>query len=90
MFSSEKDLRNVFVLNGVDGEKFDKLMKSFSVNSHAKRMKKQQDALTTKRALTAVPTIVVNGKYRINTDKLGKGNFEVNYKKLVAYLLTLK
>jgi thiol:disulfide interchange protein DsbA len=90
MFSSEKDLRNVFVLNGADGEKFDQLMKSFSVNSHAKRMKKNQDALTIKRALNSVPTIVVNGKYRINTDKLGKANFEANYKKLVGYLLTLK
>jgi len=90
MFSSEKDLRNVFVLNGVDGEKFDKLMKSFSVNSHAKRMKKNQDELTKKRALNSVPTIVVNGKYRINTDKLGKDDFEGNYKKLVGYLLTLK
>ena len=90
MFSSEKDIRNVFVLNGADGEKFDKLMSSFSVNSHAKRMKKHQDELTKKKVLNSVPTIVVNGKYRINTDQLDKKNVEADYKKLVAYLLALK
>jgi thiol:disulfide interchange protein DsbA len=53
-------------------------------------MKRNQEELTNKRALTSVPTIIVNGKYRINTDKIGKGNFEGNYKKLVSYLLTIK
>ncbi len=90
MFSSEKDIRNVFVLNGADGEKFDKLMKSFSVNSQAKKMKKYQEELTKKRVLSSVPTIVVNGKYRINTKELDKNDFENDYKKLVMHLLTLK
>ena len=88
-FSSEKDIRNVFVLNGADGEKFDKLMKSFSVNSQAKKMKKYQEELTKKRVLTSVPTVIINGKYRINPKKLDKTDIEGDYKKLVAYLLSL-
>lgn len=89
IISSEKDIRNIFVLNGADGDKFDKLMNSFSVNSQAKKMKKNQDELTKKRVLNSVPTIVINGKYRINTKALDKENFEQDYKKLIKHLLTL-
>jgi len=89
VITSEKDLRNIFVLNGADGTKFDKLMKSFNVNSQAKSMKKNQDNMSAKRALTSVPSIFVNGKYRINSAKLDKNNFEEDYKKLVKYLLEL-
>lgn len=90
VITSEKDLRNIFVLNGADGDKFDKLMTSFSVNSKAKLMKKNQDYFSKKGALTGVPTVIVNGKYRINNAELDKDNFEQDYKKLIRYLLTLK
>lgn len=90
VITSEKDLRNIFVLNGADGDKFDKLMTSFSVNSKAKLMKKNQDYFSKKGALTGVPTVIVNGKYRINNAELDKDNFEQDYKKLITYLLTLK
>ena len=89
VITSEKDLRNIFVLNGADGEKFDKLMKSFSVNSQAKSLKKSQDTMSAKRALTSVPAIFVNGKYRVNAAKLDKNNLEQDYKNLVKYLLEL-
>ena len=87
VITSEKDLRNIFVLNGADGDKFDKLMKSFSVNSQAKSLKKSQDDLAAKRALTGVPTVVVNGKYKVNAAKLDPKNFEKDYQDLVQYLL---
>jgi thiol:disulfide interchange protein DsbA len=90
VITTEKDIRNIFVLNGADGEKFDKLMKSFSVNSMAKAMKKNQDTMSKKRALTGVPTIIVNGKYRVNSSELDKNNFEQDYQDLITYLLTLK
>jgi len=90
VITTEKDIRNIFVLNGADGEKFDKLMKSFSVNSKAKLMKKHQETMSQKRAITGVPAVIVNGKYRINTQELDKDNFEQDYQNLVAYLLTLK
>jgi len=90
VITSEKDIRNIFVLNGADGEKFDKLMKSFSVNSKAKSAKKHQDTMSKKGALKSVPTIIVNGKYRINIQELDKNNFEQDYQNLIKHLLTLK
>ena len=89
VITSEKDLRNIFVLNGADGDKFDKLMKSFSVNSQAKLIKKHQDTMSAKRVLTSVPTIIVNGKYKIDATKLDRNNFEQDYQNLVKYLLEL-
>jgi thiol:disulfide interchange protein DsbA len=89
VITSEKDLRNIFVLNGADGDKFDKLMKSFSVNSKAKSLKKYQENMTAKRVLTGVPTIIVNGKYKVDATKLDKNNFEQDYQNLVKYLLEL-
>ena len=88
--TSEKDIRNIFVLNGVDGDKFDKLMKSFSVSSKAKSMKKNQDVMSKKGALKGVPTIIVNSKYRINNQELDENNFEQDYQNLIKHLLTLK
>jgi len=90
VITSEKDIRNIFVLNGADGAEFDKLMKSFNVNSRAKSMKKHQDTLSKSGALKSVPTIIVNGKYRINPKDLDKNNFEQDYKDLIEHLLTLK
>ena len=90
VITSEKDIRNIFVLNGADGDKFDKLMKSFSVNSKAKSLKMNQETMAKKGVLTGVPTIIVNGKYRINSKELDKNNFELDYQNLIKYLLTLK
>ncbi|MFB0981985.1 MAG: thiol:disulfide interchange protein DsbA/DsbL [Alteromonadaceae bacterium] len=90
VFTSEKDIRKVFVLNGADGEKFDKLMKSFGVNSKAKQMKKKQDYYAKIGGLTAVPAVIVNGRFRIENKVLDKDNFEEDYNNLVKYLLGLK
>ncbi len=89
VITSEKDIRNIFILNGADGDKFDKLMKSFSVNSQAKSMKKHQDTLSKSGALKGVPAVVVNGKYRVNPQELDKNNFEQDYQNLINHLLTL-
>jgi thiol:disulfide interchange protein DsbA len=90
VFTSEKDVRNVFVLNGADGEKFDKLMKSFGVNSKAKQMKKKQQYYAKSGGLTGVPAVIINGRFKIENKGLDKNNFEQDYKNLVKYLLTLK
>ena len=87
--SSEKDIRNIFVLQGVDGDKFDKAFKNFRVDKVAKEMKKNQQYFTNKNALTGVPTVIVNGQYRVNSDKLDRNNFESDYQDLIKYLLTL-
>jgi thiol:disulfide interchange protein DsbA len=88
-FSSETDVRNLFIANGVTGEKFDSLVKSFSVNSKANQMKKSQDELVKKGFLKSVPTLVINGKYRINTQALDRNNFEKDYKAIITYLLSI-
>lgn len=96
VITSENDIRKLFVVNGADGEKFDKLMASFSINSQAKLMKKNQTYFSSKRGadgkpfLNAVPTVIVNGKYRINPGALDRSNFVDDYTKLTNYLLTLK
>lgn len=87
-FTSVKDIRNVLTIQGVDGDKFDKLMKSFQVNARAKAMKKDQDKLSRKGALTGVPTFIVNGKYRVEFRGLDQRNFESELKELLAYLST--
>ena len=63
--TGEKDIRNLFLINGVDGKKFDKVFNSFAVVAAAKKMKKEQDNLASKRILTGVPTFIVNGKYKL-------------------------
>jgi len=90
VFTSEKDIRNVFVLHGADGDKFDKLMKSFGVKSKANLMKKKQNYYTKNRGLTAVPAVIVNGRYKIENKALDSKNFEQDYNNLVKYLLALK
>lgn len=87
--TDEKDIRNIFVLSGGEGKKFDQGMKSFSVVSEAKMKKKIQDKLSKSRQLTSVPTMVVNGKYLINSKSLDRNNFFAEYNELVAYLFSL-
>jgi thiol:disulfide interchange protein DsbA len=87
--NSEEDIRNIFVLSGGDGSKFDKGMKNFSIISEAKRNKQTQDKLSAARQLTGVPTMVVNGKYLINSKALDDKNFFADYTALVAHLFTL-
>ncbi|GAA0305803.1 thiol:disulfide interchange protein DsbA/DsbL [Psychrosphaera haliotis] len=65
VFTSEKDVRQIFIANGVSGEEFEKTFNSFGVKAQAKNMKKLQDEYASKRILTGVPTFVVNGKYKI-------------------------
>ena len=87
--SNEKDIRNIFVLSGGDGKKFDQGMKNFSVIGQAKKEKKVQDKLSKNRQLTSVPAMVVNGKYLIDSTSLDRNNFFAEYNQLVAYLFTL-
>ena len=84
-----QDIRNIFVLSGGDGNKFDQGMKNFSVLAQAKKAKKIQDSLSERRYLTGVPTMVVNGKYLINSKALDRDNFFGEYNELVSYLFTL-
>ncbi|NDV91537.1 thioredoxin domain-containing protein [Alteromonas sp. 345S023] len=57
-----KDLRNIFVVNGVDGAEFDKLANSFGVNS---MLRKNQKLIDKNRGyIKGVPSFIINGKYQ--------------------------
>ncbi len=58
-----KDLRNIFVINGVDGEKFDSLVNSFGVKSQLAKNNKVIDDY--RNVVRSVPTFIVNGKYKV-------------------------
>ena len=78
----EAELRQVFIDNGVDANKFDTAYNSFAVNSMQKRFDQQFDAST----LTGVPGVLVNNKYIVKPDQIK--SYE-EYNQLVSYLLTL-
>ncbi len=59
---TQEDLKKIFVANGVDGKRFDELMASEDINAKALEM----NDLWLAKQIESVPTIVVNGKYRVN------------------------
>ncbi|MBU1310057.1 MAG: thiol:disulfide interchange protein DsbA/DsbL [Gammaproteobacteria bacterium] len=86
-FSNENDIRNLVLIHDIDGETYDKAMKSFSVRGAANQMKKEQDELSERRVLTGVPMLIVNGKYRIINEALDRRNMETELQQLISYLL---
>lgn len=89
VFTSQRDVRNVFILNGIDGENFDQVMASEAVATQTKLMHDHQHALSDSGGLTSVPAVIINGKYRLIAKELDKANFEQDYNRLVKYLLSL-
>ncbi|SEQ20004.1 thiol:disulfide interchange protein DsbA [Amphritea atlantica] len=66
-FNSMDDLVNYYADLGVDKDKFTKMIQSFAVN-----MRMNQGASKLKGyGIQSVPTLIVNGKYRITADKAG-------------------
>ncbi|MDB1125822.1 thiol:disulfide interchange protein DsbA/DsbL [Vibrio algarum] len=80
--SNVSELRQIFVDNGVSGEKFDSTFNGFAVDSMQKRFDKQFKAT----GLTGVPGVVVNNKYIVKADEIKTID---EYYQLVNYLLTL-
>ncbi|MDO6620823.1 MULTISPECIES: thiol:disulfide interchange protein DsbA/DsbL [unclassified Shewanella] len=62
-FTNLNDIRMVFIANGVDGKDFDAAAKSFMVNAQMSKMKRD----TQNAKISGVPSLVVNGKYRVET-----------------------
>lgn len=82
-FSSEKDIKNLFVINGTDADKFDAAFNSFSVNMEAKKMQKNTADIR-QQGFSAVPTLIINGKYKPLTKKIKDIN---EYKALIHFLV---
>lgn len=59
------DMKDIFVAQGVEAEKFDKMYNSFAVRTNTSKMARMQQKWSEKRALTGVPTFIVNGKYKL-------------------------
>ena len=57
-----KDLKNIFMVNGVDEADFDKLVGSFGVNSMLKKNNKMVEKY--RQHLRGVPNFIVNGKFQ--------------------------
>lgn len=71
--ASMNDLRNIFIVNGVEPEEFDKLSKSFAVNSMVQKNNKAVDKY--RKHLKGVPNFIVNGKYQAQfTRDMGPGD----------------
>lgn len=65
VFTDESDVRQLFIANGVEGDKFDKIFNSFPVKAAANQMRNSQNDLVSKGILKGVPTFIINGKYKI-------------------------
>ena len=65
-FSTGADVKQLFVDNGVDGDKYDKAMNSFMVNAKVKKWKKEQ----IDSGIRGVPALIVNGKYQVEMGSL--------------------
>ncbi|EKE79405.1 thiol:disulfide interchange protein DsbA/DsbL [Idiomarina xiamenensis] len=84
MLETEEDIRNVFILHDVSGEDFDKAMSSFSIRAAANKMQQ----LGQKYDITATPTFVVNGKYKMKVEGFRESeNFAEDWIALADYLL---
>jgi thiol:disulfide interchange protein DsbA len=78
-FPSLSDYKELFVANGVDGDKFDKAAKSFMVKTHVSKMQRN----TKKFAISGVPTFIINAKYKVITKALTSGK---QFEELVFFL----
>jgi len=84
MLTSKEDIRNVFVVNGVSGDEFDKAIASFSVRAAAAKMDRRASNL----GVNATPTFIVNGKYQMLPQGFrDSDNFLEDFSSLAGYLL---
>lgn len=85
-FRSADDIRSLVLINDIDGQVYDNAIKSFAITGAANQMKKEQDELSERKVLTGVPTLIVNGKYKILQGNLNSRNLQQELKELVEYL----
>lgn len=89
-FSSEKDIRNLLLVNDVPAMLFDAGMVNPAVLDEVAQMKSRQDQYTKAEILRGVPTLIVNGKYLVKFGGLSQDKFQQELDALVAFLLAKK
>jgi thiol:disulfide interchange protein DsbA len=77
---SRLELRDLFEDNGVDPEQFDKAFDSFGVDSQVR----QADARARSARISGTPSIMVAGKYLIETRAAGS---QTNMLDIASYLV---
>ncbi|SEA71547.1 thiol:disulfide interchange protein DsbA/DsbL [Alkalimonas amylolytica] len=85
---SAQDVRNLALQAGIDAEIYDGRLQSFSVRAASTAMRNEQSELARQRVVSAVPTFVVNGKYRVNNNSLNPRNYQQELEQLLTYLLS--
>ena len=78
--SSEAEIQDLFVANGVTAEDFAKAFKSFGVNSQVN----QASARARAAQITGTPAMMVNGKYHVSSRKAGS---QAEMLKIADYLI---
>lgn len=58
------DLKNIFIVNGIEPETFDKMVSSFGVSNMLKMNNKTIEQY--RKHLSGVPNFIVNGKFQAN------------------------
>lgn len=82
-FNSIKDIKNIFLLNGIKEKDFDKTFNSFAVKTQFNKAQLKTAALR-KQGVTTVPTVIINGKYKVETHNISN---QSQFNALVIYLL---
>lgn len=90
VFNDEADIRQLMLINDLDAKTYDQAMQGAQVTAAVKQMKDEQNDLASRRILTGVPMLLVNGKYRINLGALDAQNIEQELQDLIAFLLAKK
>lgn len=83
-----QDVRELALQAGIDANTYDSRLQSFGVRATANAMRNEQSELSQQRVITAVPTFVVNGKYRVNNSSLNQRNYQHELEQLLTYLLS--
>lgn len=77
----EKSVRQFFMDNGISGDDFESIFNSFAVDTKLRRA----DNVLTYYSANSVPTMIVNGKYRVDSSLTNHNNQEML--KVVDFLI---
>lgn len=86
-FADMAEIKALFVKHGVDGKKFDEIIKSDAAKSAVVRMRSEISEWSKRRVMTGVPMVVINGKYKLITEGLKS---KADYDGVVKFLLSMR
>jgi len=81
--SDERELRDIFLSQGIDSRRFDAAYNGFAVDSMVRKMQKKFE----NAGLTGIPAVVVNNRYYVQAQGVKSAD---EYIALVNYLLKLQ